>query len=150
MKEQKLPHGHSVMGFESMEEMQAYMADAEARAIRAAIPRQWEISWGAYVLRVVDTLVIFGHIWGSSDYEYTEELEHERINNYPRGYRYGKWYSEVLPEGELGSAHVSTLWEITEQEFMAAEKNNWELDEEVGKRIAREIIDNTPLGEDKS
>jgi len=147
MKEQKLGPGQSIMGFESFEELQEYMATAEREAVEKTIPKQWEITWGSFVIRVVDRLVIFGRIWTEFNYHEGEyELQQDA---HSRGYRYGRYYSVVEPEGELGSAHISTLWEITQSDFLTAMLNGWQLDKDLGKRIAHEIIDNTPLPEDK-
>jgi len=165
VKEQKLPHGHSVMGFESFEELQEYMAKAEREAIGNALPKQWEITWGSFVLRVVDSLVIWGYIFTEQEFmelEIGDEMADPKVveevlaimeaqrDSQARGYRYGKYWSTILPDGELGSAHVSTLWEITEEDFNHARDHGWELDPALGTRIAHEIIDNTPLKEDES
>ena len=136
MKEEQIAPGISMIGFESADEAFNYMNDAELQSIQNALDEQWRIDWGAYVLRVVDELWIFGHIFsyqeliaetvadGEPDEEAIYELRiHEE--SYHRGYRYGRWYSQVCPEGEYGSAHVATLWEITVADFNEARAQGW-------------------------
>ena len=63
MKEEQIAPGISMIGFESADEAFNYMNDAELQSIQNALDEQWRIDWGAYVLRVVDELWIFGHIF---------------------------------------------------------------------------------------
>lgn len=155
MKEQKIPYG-SVIGFESYEELEAYMQKEEQAAIERTMPAQWLIGWGSYVIRVVEELVIWGHIYSETEFldlersteggmapEAEEEIQAELESlkeAFNFGYRYGKWYSVVEPTGEYGSAHVSSLWEITKADFLAGSANGWELTPELGKRLQTEIL----------
>jgi hypothetical protein len=150
MKEQKLPHGQSIVGFSSMEEMVDYMDAKEQEAIENTLPAQWEIKWGARVLRIVEDLVIFGHIFTEQEFleintdpEKPDEETIYELDGLKRahdaGYRYGIWYSVVEPEGEYGSAHVSTLWEITPEDFSAGRENGWEVAAETVWRVAMEM-----------
>ena len=34
-----------------------------------------------------------------------------------RGYIFGRWYSEVVPDGELGSNHISSCLPMSKEEF---------------------------------
>src|SRR4029078_1036661 len=73
MREQELPYGHTVIGFDSVEEMNEYMAKQEQDAVERTLTRQWEIGWGSYVIRLVEDLVIWAHIFTEE-----ESLELER------------------------------------------------------------------------
>ena len=150
MKEQKIPYG-SIVGFESLEELLAYQEKQEQEAIERTLPSQWEIGWGDHVLRVVEDLAIWGHIFSEREFlgmntkpgeapdeETLYELDTLRAS-YLAGYRYGLWYSVVEPEGEYGSAHVSTLWKINGDEFTIAKRRGWELWPEIAHRIVEEI-----------
>jgi hypothetical protein len=148
VKEQKIQPGISIIGFESQEEMAAYMAEQEALATADALPEQWEITWGDRVLRMVDdTLAVFGHIFTEREFlaenskpgqapdeEILYELDSLR-DAHTRGYRYGRWYSTVEPDGEYGSAHVVSLWGISKQDFATARSNGWRLWPELSDRV---------------
>ena len=134
MKEQKLGAGHSIIGFENTEEMLEYMAAQEEEAIANTLPEQWAITWGDYVVRFVDDLVIWGDLETqeelieseTSDDEEESRVELEQaLDSHGRGYRFGKWFSDVEPTGEYGSAHVVSLWKITKEDFEIASRNDW-------------------------
>jgi hypothetical protein len=150
MREKKLGQGQSVQGFDSMEEMTAYLMQQERQAIENALPEQWNITWGARVVRIVDKLAIFGQIYTEREFlaentkageapseEILYELDDLR-NAHQRGYRYGRWYSVVEPEGEYGSAHVSTLWEITTLDFDTARAGGWVIWSDLAERLYAE------------
>lgn len=137
MKEEEIAPGIKMIGFDSPEEAFNYMSDAELQSILSALDEQWRIGWGSYVVRVMEELWIFGRIFsherhvaeslkpdGSVDEEGLYELR-QLEESYDRGYRYGKYYSEVVPDGEYGSAHVAVLWEITETDFEEARALGW-------------------------
>jgi hypothetical protein len=150
MKEKKLGQGKSIQGFESLEEMQRYLLAEERSMIARTLPEQWNITWGARVVRNADGLPIFGHVFtereflGESitgdpaqDEETMAELDDLR-DAHERGYRYGRWYSTVEPDGEYGSAHVVALWEITETDFERARAGGWTLWPELAERVYTE------------
>jgi hypothetical protein len=145
MKEQKLPYGNAVIGFDSSDEMFAYMDEQERIAIAGALPEQWLIDWGSWAVRMVEDLAIFGEIWdqeqvlGPDPDEEAEEELRQIIDSHRRGYRYGKWYSEVEPEGEYGSAHVVSLWEISKDDFEVGRRNGWRIWPELAFRIRRDV-----------
>lgn len=153
MREQKLPHGHRVIGFSSMEEMNEYMENQEREANESILEPQRVIGWGSYVFRLVEDLAIWGYIFSENKFVIEEmlaegsatkeELEAELVDlrdSHARGYRYGMWYSVVEPTGEYGSAHISALWPITKEDFEIGRANNWELVPVIANRIADEII----------
>jgi hypothetical protein len=114
-----------------------YMAKQEQEATQATLREQWQITWGDRVFRVADDLTIWGHIFTWDEFltentpageEPDEEilLELEDLKSaFRRGYRYGQWFSEVEPDGEYGSAHVVSLWQITQDDFEVARRNEW-------------------------
>lgn len=53
------------------------------------------------------------------------ELEHRALD---RGYKYSECASPLCPEGELGSVHVSRLFEITPQAYKQAKAVGWVID----------------------
>lgn len=151
MKEEKLGRGISIQGFESLEELLAHQEEMERQAIEDALPEQWAIDYGDLVFRVADDLPIFGRIFteltfladntseGQSAPDPEIVAEWEGIESaHQKGYRYGKWYSSVCPEGELGSAHVVTLWRISNEDFTRARLMRWELWTELAQQIYEE------------
>lgn len=46
-------------------------------------------------------------------------------DGYGRGWRYGRWFSVMSPEGEYGAAHVAGLRPVTVAEFDAAHWRGW-------------------------
>ena len=167
MKEHDLGRGNKIIGFSSMEEMAAYMAEAEARVaeqMKHLTPEQSGISFGSYALRLIpvgddvnDTLVIFGRVYSYAEVELLElasgadplhgELRTimERFNRlHADGYRYGRWFSNVCPEGEVGDAHVTTLWPITEADYQHALNNSWECPAYLLTRVLDEMAQHIP------
>lgn len=130
MKEKKLGQGISVQGFDSLEELLDYQMRQESKNANQALPEQWAIGVGDYVFRLVDELPIFGHIT-------------QRSAGYDKGYRYGRFYSSVLPEGEYGSAHVATLWKISRNEFNRARRLHWEVWYSFAVKMTEEIMQAT-------
>src|SRR5215831_217097 len=41
------------------------------------------------------------------------------------GWRYGRWYSQVDPDGDLGQHHVAHLIPISRRQFLAARRDGW-------------------------
>lgn len=132
----------SFEAFESFEAMFDSMKRDEDAANERATQEQRDIGYGDYFIRTRrsfgDELTIYGHIMtrdefitserdaGSPEDELSWTLE-GMDSSYTRGYRFGWCYSEVEPDGELGSTHVSTMTrKITKEEFDAARERNWE------------------------
>jgi len=157
VKEEDLGYGHVVMGFESLEEMQEYMDSREREANENTMPKQWEITWGSYVIKVVPPdLIIWGYVFTEEEFladEIGEDLGNPQVEaevmasleqlkgRYERGYRYGRYYSVITPKGEYGDAHVSELWEITEADYVFAMANKWEVAPELVRRLQQEILE---------
>lgn len=118
----------SVQGFDSLDEMLAYMAEQEARANAAVRPRQLAaLGWGKYGLRMAEEMPIWTEIYTQDEAAEGEDPETMRdlLASYDRGYRYGKHYSTVEPTGEIGSVHIATMWPISKDDFNVAQEIGW-------------------------
>ena len=103
-----------------IEFLQTQRDDAVART-----PESMEVAVGDHVLRMESIgskiLAIYGTITDPLDYwlenppeteDDRAEMDYEvRCNARDRedGFTFGKWYSEMCPDGEFGTAHRSTL-----------------------------------------
>lgn len=155
MERHDLGLGQSMVGFSSFEEMQDYLRHSESEAIRDSLAEQWAIDWGSWVVRFLgsatDRLWIYGELFTQELYRQSEieagadpeEVDWELegvMDAYQRGYRFGRWYSQVLPEGELGTAHVSSLWPISSAEFHQAREQGWVTPPELAYRVGKEVV----------
>lgn len=61
---------------------------------------------------------------GLAEYAYIVESLHDRR---ARGYLYGRCYSVVEPEGEIGDTHVASVLALTPEAFAEAEAGGWDL-----------------------
>lgn len=136
-----MPEFHS---FDSVEDMM----DALARGEQAAIDRMTEpqrahlqlaFTEPTYWFRMYEDILIFGEsqpveaqarreveLGGDEgEYGYAYERFKER---HERGYVYGKAYSVIEPDGELGSSHVSELTQCEQTTFEHMRKYGWSLD----------------------
>lgn len=117
------------VAYGSIEEMLEEMGRAEIRAIEEATPRQWAITYGDVVLKPDPSrsLLIFGRIHTKAERDKGEDAYTvSRLDDaYRRGYRTGRWHSDIVPEGEEGDSHISTLWPIAVEEFEEAEALNF-------------------------
>jgi len=153
VKEQRLSNGMTILGFDSVEEMAEYTLNNREAADSQKLPEQDAITWGDYVVRLVNTgdkeLAIFGHILTEEEILHREGLTEpddeflftmERIREaHHAGHRYGEWFSKILPEGETGSAHVVSLWQIEEADFVYALDHDWVLNDELLTKVLAEV-----------
>jgi hypothetical protein len=74
-----------------------------------------ELGPGHYFVMLVDDLglTVYGEALDSSYPEDKELIDEAR----ERGYIFGRWYSSVVPDGELGSNHISRCTPISEAFF---------------------------------
>lgn len=124
------------MQFKTVKEMLEFVA-AQHEAAVSLTPESVPVSVGDHVLRLENmggnVLAIYGTITNPLDYwvehppqtaEDRAEMEYEvRSDALDRrnGYTFGMWYSEMCPEGELGSAHRSTInLKISNADFESA------------------------------
>lgn len=126
---------------ETVEELERWFAERrviEARALANTTPRQHAIGWGEHFARMYvhedKPLLIFGRIpteeefWEKEGTDPDERAWQEKrlADSWPRGYRYGWCYSTVVPDGEPGDTHVSTMWTISADEFEQARERKWD------------------------
>jgi hypothetical protein len=125
----------------------------EARWLAQASEEQQQIGWGDYAwLRVTGdgsplgppSATIYGHI-ATRDQFITRERQAIRSLQsrgleavaeaeetlalldaaYPRGWRYGNWFSKIEPDGELGEHHVVNLHPISTRAYRLARIRDW-------------------------
>jgi len=151
MKEQNLGRGVKVLGFETMEEMVAYQLNAEHEANQHCLDEQKAIPWGGYVLRVEDDLSIFGRLYTKEEYMEDGSVDSSNADTFfNRNFRYGQFFSVVVPTGEYGSAHVVELWPITKSDFDEAQERAWTMWPELLDRVyteTKEALERREKGE---
>lgn len=111
------------ISYDSLEEMQADLARAERLANASVTPRQQRHLKAAAEnptrwFRLWEDILIVGESQPPREQAETEvrlgggPFEHELARfteQHERGYLFGKAYSVITPEGELGSTHVSQV-----------------------------------------
>jgi hypothetical protein len=123
-----------IVNFSSLEEMQAYLKE-QNRAYKNTYTNMKEsgnldkIEEGDFVVREDQGLTIIGKITSPLDWykdkiegeDYDlEEKEFEEIahkESVENGFVFGKFYSVLCPEGELGNAPVTVMSKIDEEQF---------------------------------
>jgi len=102
--------------FDSIEEMQDYLAECAANARKWAEKHHAKelISMYDYYLLYEHDLIIVGEkqspLLLPEEYDSEEEYLWEKESaeeDLKSGYIWGKWYSVIVPEGELGTNHLS-------------------------------------------
>lgn len=125
--------------FESFTEAFAQMRIWEEQANAKVTKEQRTITWGSHFLHPHPRLglLIFGHTQTEdqlvaderscgADEEEAEATLRTIRNSHERGYRFGRHYSTVEPEGELGSTHISRCWPLTAEQFRQAQELGWD------------------------
>lgn len=136
------------VAYDSIEEMFAAMERAEREANERATPTQRAITFGDYVVRPMSDagVIVFGLIWPKDLRDADENpATIARLDaSHERGYRTGKWSSDFVPEGEIGDAHIATLWPITREEYELAERLDfvtWRVaTDPVGREMIRRVL----------
>jgi hypothetical protein len=139
----------------NLEEIFEQMDQAEAEANERVLPAQRAIDWNERVFRAVSdgeggAIAIWGKVWSQEEWQRREadagateaELRSSLqvlLSSHDRGYRFGEYWSVVTPEGEIGSAHISSLWPITVDDFEVAKRNEWQIWPEFLARIQGEV-----------
>lgn len=122
--------------FNTPEEMFEAISRGVEQAKARATPKQNAITYGDYWVRAYEDILIFGYIYSEEELwakerelgASEEEIEEEKAmmeGNYQNGFRFGKAYSIICPEGELGDTHVSDMLPLTKQEFEDARDLYW-------------------------
>lgn len=128
-----------IKNFDNFDEAMDWMQRQENKANSRVHPIQHEVKRGAHAMRPHREFTIFGYVLTTEEIASAEtecgadamELSHTMkmlAESYQRGYRHGRWYSVVEPEGELGDAHISNLIPITQEDFELALLHKWQLD----------------------
>jgi hypothetical protein len=133
----------SMFGFQTPEEMLLFihrrMMEAQAEDQREPVA----VDFGDHYVRVVDffpeVIVVFGSVETIEQVRgrladqglMRDEVEFEvqvTLQQHGKGFRFGRAFSELCPEGEFASTHVNQiLMTITEDEFEAARRSDWQL-----------------------
>jgi hypothetical protein len=139
--------------FDSLEElfssMQAREATANANLSRGQVRLRDEVDATHYVVMYSQGVVIFGVVPPLSEViaeehglirqiadeqdaslsrEEQAEMESAAVrltSSRRRGYLFGRWFSVVEPDGELGSNHVSNVISIGRDAFEQAKAEGW-------------------------
>jgi hypothetical protein len=143
------------IGFDSMDEMQAYLETAEREAFARINPVQRWVMHATdetvYWVRSWEHILIFGEAWtaqqmidsetehGADEDEAKHSAQHI-LDQRRRGYLFGKAWSVIEPRGELGTTHVSEVVPIPFALFEYARRNDWTLPE----HDIRHADDDTP------
>lgn len=131
-------------GEDGFDQILHFMRKQEEIANSSVTDDQKNIEGDCFVIRHyrIDSqheIKIYGEVWSldhvfeveakyyssSDEMEEFEEFKESMRNSYERGYRFGKWYSELEVEGELGSAHISTMHKIDQEQFEIARQKAW-------------------------
>jgi hypothetical protein len=135
----------NVQFFDNLDDMFDALDRGIEQAQLRATPEQTAITYGDYWMRAWEDILIFGYIYTKEEFRAAEvelgaseeELEWERKvydNSYNNGFRFGRAYSVLEPNGELGDTHVSDMTKITKEEFESARSLGWDFEK---------IVDNT-------
>lgn len=120
-----------VIPFDSWEEAESFMTEAEKRANASVTAKQREIVYGSYWLRAVPEANFFeyGRVLAQDEQEAHQSSGDVRAMRarYARGYRFGVAHSVFGPEGTFGDTHIAVIWPITEEEFNLAQGKDWKL-----------------------
>lgn len=125
-----------VVMFDDIDSLIEFLGNSHDAATAATTPEQQKVGEGDFWKRNVGGLQIFGYVFnrmdmrdaaldaGCSSDEADEEVAHI-VQQLENGYLFGRCYSVVVPEGELGSTHRSQVTQITQQEFESAREKGW-------------------------
>ena len=125
--------------FDSMEEMQRFLAEQTRLANESLSEEQRAITYGDYWVRTDYEFLIFGYINTLDELDESsrrlgadeEEIAYERAmiaDAHARGYMYGKAYSVVEPDGEWGSTHRVSMQKVSKQTFDRMRELGWTLE----------------------
>jgi hypothetical protein len=105
----------SIFEFDKYEDIMEALWRDQAAADSRVQPWQAEIKMREYFIRRVHGIPIYGEV-----------LKERKKPKHLRNYRFTKCYSVILPEGEKGDIHVSTIEKIlTKAEFEDARGRGW-------------------------
>lgn len=117
--------------YENLDDMFQDMRRAEEEANAHLHPSQSKIGYGDHWMRTVPEadVIVFGRIYGREEEMIGEDRESQAMmdTSYARGYRFGRAFSVICPEGELGSTHIANMIPISEDDFHIAGTLNWKI-----------------------
>lgn len=150
-----------------MEENQGASRSTSDFHLTRLFPLAAQVGWGDYWVRGTsyDGLWIFGQVFAEAEVRFFTQLKDARARSearaegallrqaYRRGYRYGRAYSVMCLEGELGSTHIAhMLGAITLDEFQLARRLRWDIqkiltaDVAFTQKIARYLHERSKIG----
>jgi hypothetical protein len=142
----------SIIGFDSWEAAQSFMAEAEERANSELLPEQKTIGYGDYWFQKAYGDFIFGRIWTQVEHEMSysdlhisdgpeaaESCKEMDLNAHERGYRFGKAHSVMCPEGELGSTHIANMTPMSKEIFDAMRALKWHVETLTTSKLWKEL-----------
>lgn len=130
----------TIRSFENPEDMFGYLQKSREEADARVDTEQASIQIGDYFCYVVDDLVIYGEVLDPCapqlGIQYSpEDLEEIKAEGEVyktagmKHFRFTRCYSVVVPEGEIGDVHVSSVFsKLTSMQFDAAKKTGWPTD----------------------
>lgn len=149
----------TIRSYDSLEAMWDDMSRAEEAAMRSLHPVQRELLGQRefYWIRPYPEMqmFIFGHHnlddWIALEKSLTPEDEMHGFEpwreqcedkNLVRGYKSGRCFSPIEPDGEIGDTHVATMWPISKEGFEQAREMGWQVSLTTGPQAG------TPLARD--
>lgn len=125
-----------VQSFDNFDDMMNAISKGVESAKARMTPEQEAITYGDYWMRVWEGIPIFGYIIPRDELEASErelgatdeEIEYENDvldASYANGFRFGRAYSVMEPDGELGDTHVIDMIPITKEQFEEAKSLGW-------------------------
>jgi hypothetical protein len=140
-----MPH---IESFDSLEAMTNRMQQLTTAANQTLAQQQRDVGWGDYWVQFdgESQLIIFGYCMTQAEVEQAERdagsepdelvyMMDSMEESHTRGYLFGRAYSIVEPQGELGSTHRANVWPIDSELFDAASDAGWDLDKMPGENL---------------
>lgn len=126
------------MAFDSLDEMLKFQSAKEDEANARVTPLQAAIGHGDHWYHTHHGLLVCGKVWTQYEFEadwaHTERFEgasaatdacETQVDSWKRGYRFGRAYSTVLLDGELGSTHISEMHPLDRHLFEVMKHLRW-------------------------
>jgi hypothetical protein len=130
-EEQKVAPGITAIGFETTEELVAWMDEQRAEVMSRSIdPNQMQVGYGDHAVRFIDSLIIFLYVPTLAEQdEDPSVLDAVDFKQRSENMLWTDAYSTQVVDGELGYTHRSVVWPISERCFLAAKGVNWQVEQ---------------------
>lgn len=125
--------------FESFESAMTAIAEGIKQANANLAPEQKAIDWGDYWVRFEpqEQLIILGYTFtlqenidsernAGADEDEIEYMRDRLMESHDDGLLFGRAYSVIVPDGELGSTHRFSMWPIDKQSFDNMQAVGWD------------------------